>query len=175
MISFSVIFKVYDSDCNGKVSFNDILEVLRDLSGSFMSDEQREVISRFYPFSRFLWSFSHNIAREELMVLIDSHLIGVCWVLYSNYQLVTHELCSEYHQVINTLVWCRNWKFLSLLLWLHRVIFGVIANFESAFLISSANPSNVFRLVISDKFEHCCSISDLWSGMHVWLHMWVWV
>ncbi|KAH7547430.1 uncharacterized protein LOC107407523 [Ziziphus jujuba] len=35
------IFKVYDSDGNGKVSFNDILEVLRDLSGSFMSDEQR--------------------------------------------------------------------------------------------------------------------------------------
>lgn len=54
MASFSVIFKVFDSDCNGKVSFNDILEVLRDLSGSFMSDEQREVISRFYPFSLFL-------------------------------------------------------------------------------------------------------------------------
>ncbi|KDO36178.1 hypothetical protein CISIN_1g034012mg [Citrus sinensis] len=39
-----LIFKVYDSDCNGKVSFNDILEVLRDLSGSFMSDEQREQV-----------------------------------------------------------------------------------------------------------------------------------
>ncbi|KAK9923065.1 hypothetical protein M0R45_031499 [Rubus argutus] len=38
------IFKVYDSDCNGKVYFNDILEVLRDLSGSFMSDEQREKV-----------------------------------------------------------------------------------------------------------------------------------
>ncbi|XLU67122.1 hypothetical protein S245_026175, partial [Arachis hypogaea] len=37
-----LIFKVYDSDRNGKVSFNDILEVLKDLSGSFMSDEQRE-------------------------------------------------------------------------------------------------------------------------------------
>ncbi|KAF3450914.1 hypothetical protein FNV43_RR07003 [Rhamnella rubrinervis] len=36
------IFKVYDSDGNGKVSFMDIVEVLRDLSGSFMSDEQRE-------------------------------------------------------------------------------------------------------------------------------------
>ncbi|XP_050286668.1 uncharacterized protein LOC126725785 [Quercus robur] len=40
------IFKVYDSDNNGKVSFNDILEVLRDLSGSFMSDEQREKVLR---------------------------------------------------------------------------------------------------------------------------------
>ncbi|PQM39029.1 calcineurin subunit B [Prunus yedoensis var. nudiflora] len=39
-----LIFRVYDSDCNGKVSFNDILEVLRDLSGSFMSDEQREEV-----------------------------------------------------------------------------------------------------------------------------------
>ncbi|KAI9159970.1 hypothetical protein LWI28_003870 [Acer negundo] len=39
-----LIFKVYDSDCNGKVSFNDILEVLRDLSGTFMSDEQREKV-----------------------------------------------------------------------------------------------------------------------------------
>ncbi|XP_004303278.1 PREDICTED: calcineurin subunit B-like isoform 2 [Fragaria vesca subsp. vesca] len=38
------IFKVYDSDRNGKVSFNDILEVLRDLSGSFLSDEQREKV-----------------------------------------------------------------------------------------------------------------------------------
>ncbi|XP_040369321.1 calcineurin subunit B isoform X2 [Rosa chinensis] len=38
------IFKVYDSDRNGKVSFNDILEVLRDMSGSFMSDEQREKV-----------------------------------------------------------------------------------------------------------------------------------
>ncbi|XP_030457556.1 uncharacterized protein LOC115678334 isoform X2 [Syzygium oleosum] len=39
-----LIFKVYDSDCNGKVSFNDILEVLRDLSGPFMSDGQREQV-----------------------------------------------------------------------------------------------------------------------------------
>ncbi|CAF2095721.1 BnaA05g09640D [Brassica napus] len=39
-----LIFQVYDSDCNGKVSFKDIMEVLRDLSGSFMSDEQREQV-----------------------------------------------------------------------------------------------------------------------------------
>lgn len=38
----ALIFKVYDSDYNGKVTFNDILEVLRDLTGSFMSDDQRE-------------------------------------------------------------------------------------------------------------------------------------
>lgn len=48
LLFLSVTFKVYDSDCNGKVSFNDILEVLRDLSGSFMSDEQREVSLRIY-------------------------------------------------------------------------------------------------------------------------------
>ncbi|KAF5741750.1 Calcium-binding EF-hand family protein isoform 2 [Tripterygium wilfordii] len=39
-----LIFKVYDSDGNGKVSFNDILQVLGDLSGPFMSDEQREQV-----------------------------------------------------------------------------------------------------------------------------------
>ncbi|XP_058111474.1 uncharacterized protein LOC131254762 isoform X2 [Magnolia sinica] len=39
-----LIFKVYDSDCNGKVTFKDILEVLRDLTGSFMSEKQREIL-----------------------------------------------------------------------------------------------------------------------------------
>ncbi|GAU27821.1 hypothetical protein TSUD_114010, partial [Trifolium subterraneum] len=38
------IFKVYDSDRNGKVSFKDMLQVLKDLSGSYMSDEQREEV-----------------------------------------------------------------------------------------------------------------------------------
>ncbi|CAN6449911.1 unnamed protein product [Victoria cruziana] len=37
------IFKVYDSDCNGRVTFNDILEVLKDLTGTFISERQREV------------------------------------------------------------------------------------------------------------------------------------
>ncbi|GMH14300.1 hypothetical protein Nepgr_016141 [Nepenthes gracilis] len=37
-----LIFKVYDLDGNGKVTFNDILEVLHDLTGSSMSDKQRE-------------------------------------------------------------------------------------------------------------------------------------
>ncbi|XP_031482340.1 uncharacterized protein LOC116252311 [Nymphaea colorata] len=36
------IFRVYDSDCNGRVAFNDILEVLRDLTGPFISEQQRE-------------------------------------------------------------------------------------------------------------------------------------
>ncbi|KAJ6348356.1 hypothetical protein OIU76_004762 [Salix suchowensis] len=39
-----LIFNVYDSDRNGKISFNDILEVLQDLSGVFMSNEQREKV-----------------------------------------------------------------------------------------------------------------------------------
>ncbi|XP_010537928.1 PREDICTED: calcineurin subunit B-like [Tarenaya hassleriana] len=38
------IFRVYDTDCNGKVSFNDVMEVLGDLSGSFMSYEHREQV-----------------------------------------------------------------------------------------------------------------------------------
>ncbi|KAL6591406.1 hypothetical protein ACP70R_026036 [Stipagrostis hirtigluma subsp. patula] len=39
-----LIFKVYDIDGKGKVTFKDLLEVLRDLSGSFMSEEQREQV-----------------------------------------------------------------------------------------------------------------------------------
>lgn len=46
-----VIFKVYDSDGNGKVAFNDMLDVLRDLTGQFISEQQREVSfrSKFQP------------------------------------------------------------------------------------------------------------------------------
>lgn len=38
-----VIFKAYDSDGNGRVAMNDMLEVLRDLTGQFISETQREV------------------------------------------------------------------------------------------------------------------------------------
>ncbi|CAN0920601.1 Calcineurin subunit B [Linum grandiflorum] len=40
----ALIFQVYDSDGNGKVSFDDLLDVLGDLSGSFISNEQREQV-----------------------------------------------------------------------------------------------------------------------------------
>ncbi|KAF7814395.1 calcineurin subunit B-like [Senna tora] len=39
-----LIFKVYDSDRKGKVTFKDMLEVLKDQSGPFMSDQQREQV-----------------------------------------------------------------------------------------------------------------------------------
>jgi len=39
-----LIFKVYDIDGKGKVTFKDLLEVLHDLTGSFMSDQQREQV-----------------------------------------------------------------------------------------------------------------------------------
>jgi serine/threonine-protein phosphatase 2B regulatory subunit len=35
---FLVIFKVYYSDGNGRVAMNDTLEVLRDLTGQFISE-----------------------------------------------------------------------------------------------------------------------------------------
>ncbi|CAJ2649615.1 unnamed protein product [Trifolium pratense] len=38
------IFKVYDTDCNGKVSFDDMLTVLRDLTGQYMSEQQRKEV-----------------------------------------------------------------------------------------------------------------------------------
>lgn len=34
---------MYDSDGNGKVTFTDMLDVLRDLTGTFISEKQREV------------------------------------------------------------------------------------------------------------------------------------
>ncbi|KNA22958.1 hypothetical protein SOVF_029120 [Spinacia oleracea] len=40
----ALIFRVYDTDGNGKVTFNDILEVLCDMTGSFMSNEEREAV-----------------------------------------------------------------------------------------------------------------------------------
>lgn len=45
-----VIFKVYDSDGNGRVAMNDMLEVLRDLTGQFISQQQREVRSHVVAF-----------------------------------------------------------------------------------------------------------------------------
>ncbi|XP_022153484.1 calcineurin subunit B-like [Momordica charantia] len=39
-----LMFKVYDVDLHGKVSFNAMIEVLRDLSGPFMSDDQRKQV-----------------------------------------------------------------------------------------------------------------------------------
>jgi len=38
------IFRVYDADGNGKVRSSDILQVLRDLSGTFLTDEQRQLV-----------------------------------------------------------------------------------------------------------------------------------
>ncbi|XP_057866303.2 uncharacterized protein LOC131073808 isoform X2 [Cryptomeria japonica] len=38
------IYKVYDSDGNGKVTLCDLLEVLQDLTGSFISEEQRQQV-----------------------------------------------------------------------------------------------------------------------------------
>ncbi|KAK7291938.1 hypothetical protein RIF29_07503 [Crotalaria pallida] len=38
------IFKVYDTDCNGKVTFDDLLRTLQDLTGQFMSHQQREEV-----------------------------------------------------------------------------------------------------------------------------------
>ncbi|KAJ3695514.1 hypothetical protein LUZ60_000891 [Juncus effusus] len=43
-LKIELMFKVYDIDGKGKVTFNDLMEVLRDLTGSFMSEEQREQV-----------------------------------------------------------------------------------------------------------------------------------
>ncbi|KAL3511926.1 hypothetical protein ACH5RR_024643 [Cinchona calisaya] len=78
-----LIFKVYDSDCNGKVTFNDMVEVLRDLAGSFMSDQQREeVLSQVLReagytkesvllLDDFIKVFEHANLRMEVEVSVD--------------------------------------------------------------------------------------------------------
>ncbi|KAG6672428.1 hypothetical protein I3842_16G057100 [Carya illinoinensis] len=38
------ILRVYDSDGNGGVAMNDMLEVLRDLTGQYISEQQREQV-----------------------------------------------------------------------------------------------------------------------------------
>lgn len=60
-ISSPVIFKVYDTDCNGKVAFDDILSILRDLTGSFMTEQQRQVCTLDF---WFLLVLSHDIAKH---------------------------------------------------------------------------------------------------------------
>lgn len=59
LVYFVVIFKVYDSSANGKVTFDDMLNVLRDLTGQFISEKQREVGS--FKFS-FLFSFLYHLS-----------------------------------------------------------------------------------------------------------------
>ncbi|KAJ8553573.1 hypothetical protein K7X08_024251 [Anisodus acutangulus] len=59
-----LIFKVYDSDCNGKVTFDNIMEVLRDLTGSFISDKQREEV-----LSQVLHESGYT--RDSLLLLND--------------------------------------------------------------------------------------------------------
>ncbi|XP_048551058.1 calcineurin subunit B-like isoform X2 [Triticum urartu] len=43
-----LIFKVYDIDGKGKVSFKDLVEILRDLTGSSMSEKQREELQAYF-------------------------------------------------------------------------------------------------------------------------------
>ncbi|XP_020231315.1 calcineurin subunit B [Cajanus cajan] len=58
------IFKVYDTDCNGKVSFHDMLRALRDLTGPFMSEQQREEV-----LTRVLEEAGYT--KDSLLVLSD--------------------------------------------------------------------------------------------------------
>nr|XP_016452027.1 PREDICTED: calcineurin subunit B-like [Nicotiana tabacum] len=66
-----LIFKVYDSDCNGKVRFNDIIEMLRDLTGSFISDKQRVVFFSIFrlPFFQLTCDFLEYRATYSLSFL----------------------------------------------------------------------------------------------------------
>jgi len=65
-----LIYKVYDIDGKGKVTFKDLLEVLRDLTGSFMSDEQREqVVTKVLEEAGYTKDCSFSV--EDFIQIID--------------------------------------------------------------------------------------------------------
>ncbi|KAG2662300.1 calcineurin subunit B-like [Panicum virgatum] len=65
-----LIFKVYDIDGKGKVTFKDLLEVLLDLTGSFMSDEQREqVVTKVLEEAGYTKDCSFSV--EDFIQIID--------------------------------------------------------------------------------------------------------
>lgn len=64
------IFKVYDADGNGRVKRSDILEVIQDLSGSFLLQEQREqVVDRALEESGY--TRESELALEDFLKLWD--------------------------------------------------------------------------------------------------------
>ncbi|THU67573.1 hypothetical protein C4D60_Mb05t26090 [Musa balbisiana] len=77
------IFRVYDFDSNGRVTFDDILGVLRDLTGSFISEQQRQkVLTRVLEeagytkdsslvLSDFMKIFGNSDLKMEVEVPID--------------------------------------------------------------------------------------------------------
>ncbi|KAE9602363.1 hypothetical protein Lal_00049960 [Lupinus albus] len=77
------IFKLYDSDCNGKVTFDDMLRVLRDLTGQFMSQQQREEVlaqvledagynkDSFLVLSDFMKIFGNSELKMEAEIPVD--------------------------------------------------------------------------------------------------------
>ncbi|KAF8730088.1 hypothetical protein HU200_017054 [Digitaria exilis] len=65
-----LIFKVYDIDGKGKVTFKDLLEVLQDQTGSFMSDEQREqVVTKVLEEAGYAKDYSFSV--EDFIQIID--------------------------------------------------------------------------------------------------------
>ncbi|KAL2232523.1 UNVERIFIED_CONTAM: Calcineurin subunit B type 1, partial [Sesamum indicum] len=78
------IFKVYDTDGNGKVTFNEMLDILRDLTGQFISEQQREKV------------LSHVL--EEAGYTKDSLLVQADFVKFNRWNDVEQPLqtyCSD--------------------------------------------------------------------------------
>ncbi|MCO5557481.1 hypothetical protein L7F22_011046 [Adiantum nelumboides] len=72
-----VIFKLYDADGDGEVTQNDVLEVLQDLSGPFLSIEQRQqVVNQAFEESGYstnstltVQNFLKRICRQPLCIV----------------------------------------------------------------------------------------------------------
>ncbi|KAJ8617635.1 hypothetical protein MRB53_013821 [Persea americana] len=69
-----LIFRVCDSDCKGKVIFSDILEVLRDVTGSFKSENQKEqVLTHVFEEAGYRGD-SSMLLDDFVKILENSHL-----------------------------------------------------------------------------------------------------
>ncbi|KAH1117239.1 hypothetical protein GLYMA_17G071900v4 [Glycine max] len=83
------IFKVYDTDCNGKVTFHDMLRALRDLSGPFMSEQQREdVLTQVLE--------EAGYAKDSSLVLSDFMKLAVARSLIFTCQCVKPTVISSF-------------------------------------------------------------------------------
>lgn len=113
---------MYDSDGNGKVTFDDVLNVMRDLTGSFMSEQQRQVGFLFDDGCIFLLLIVYCYEKQKVLMHVfeeagykkDSFLVLSDFTKVSYFTvwvILTHEMdqmlmrpgtCSTYVYV-NTL------------------------------------------------------------------------
>lgn len=116
-IVYSVIFKVYDVAYNGKVTYNDILEVLQDLTGSFTSDDKREVYNPI--FHCYLIKCVHNM--NEGLASSPCSLGYICAWRFSQTQKIFYIFLSNV--IVRVSTFSRLWSVFYQLYFIHSSSF----------------------------------------------------